>query len=349
MVCVFLSVFVQNIRGGGRELASHFLCKKYPHRSQCGKASVMFYPKSPIAHVFALSAMIGLFFSSCDKKTESGINPMPEFTATISSNETRTALDVKSVVWSEGDKVAIFAGNDLSAEYKVKEGGAGARTTTLVPVKSVVETGRNLNSNVAFYPYDNVNACSNHNGGFLIQVQIPSVQNYVANSFGLNSLPMTAVSKTKEDTQLAFKNVYGVMNLKVKMEDVVVKQIVVRGNSGEMIAGLGNVFCSYGGVPSIEFSTTSDDTITLDCGSGVDVSPSRNAEFYIPMPPVTFSSGITVRFITNGEEIVRKTTDAVTIKRSAVLNMPEVSSSKEWTGNSTEDLDQYDYPDSWTE
>lgn len=310
--------------------------------------------------VTSMSAVACVLAFGCDKTnktTEPEPEPepetqvMPEFTATINDNTTKTTLKDHDVIWSEGDKVAIFLNSDKAVEYKVKEGSGGNVTTTLVPTTSKYESGRPLakEANIAVYPYDNVQWCSMDNNRFCVSINIPDKQTYSPGTFGYGSMPMVAVSKSKEDTKLLFKNIYGVLKFRMKMDNVTVKSIEVSGNNNEKMAGVVFVYCSYGEDPSIEMME-SKNQLTLDCGKGIDINSTDGVEFYIPVPPCTFTKGITVKFVTNGGNIVRRITDELTIKRSIILSMPDVTSAPGFSGgNGTEGLgEENDYPYSWS-
>lgn len=309
-------------------------------------------------HVTSMSAAACLLVIGCDKtnKTtgpERESQVIPEFTATINDNNTRTTLKDHNVIWSEGDKVAIFLNSDKAVEYKVKEGCGGNVTTTLVPVDSKYESGRPLagkEANIALYPYDYVQWCSRDNERFCVSINIPDKQTYTPETFGCGSMPMVAVSSSKDDTKLSFKNIYGVLKFRMKMDNVTVRSIEVSGNSNEKIAGSATfVYCSYDEDPSMEIMDAKY-KLTLDCGNGVEVNSAEGVEFYIPVPPCTFTKGITVRFVTTGNDIVRRITDELTIKRSTILSMPDVTSTPGFNnGNGTEELgEEKDYPYSWS-
>lgn len=133
------------------------------------------------------------------------------------------------------------------------------------------------------------------------------------------------------------------------MDNVTVKSIEVSGNNNENMAGITFVYCSYDEEPSVEVMETKR-KLTLDCGKGIDINSTEGVEFYIPVLPCTFTKGITVRFVTTGNDIVRRITDGLTIKRSTILSMPDVTSTPGFNdGNGTEGLDEEnDYPYSWS-
>lgn len=283
---------------------------------------------------FVACFLLVMYLAACDKADQTarkhGLehDKYSEFYASTDGGVTKTVLEGTKILWSEDDRVAVYVGKGGSpAEYKVKEGFSGKSTTTLVRSKAASgDSGEPVTSNIAFYPYDAVSLCSPEDGGFLIKANLPKVQKYVLDSFEGCSMPMVAVTESVSDTELSFKNLLGVLKLSVKMEDVTVKSVEVRGNAGELLSGEGLVSCSYAKEPVVTFlEDSSYDCVSIDCGEGVELNPSSPVLFYIPLPPIVFSKGITVKFrLSTGDEIVRTVNKEVTVKRSAILSMPEV-------------------------
>lgn len=254
-------------------------------------------------------------------------NVLPEFSASTCPDETKTFLDEYKVKWSNEDLVAICAGTNYIIDYKVKEGYAGGSSTILTPLRPNREEAVPINANVAFYPFEDVLSINSTGEKYLVKANIPARQTYSYNSFGKGSMPMIAVSSSVKDTKLSFKNLLGVLKLSAKMEDVTVKSVEVKGNAGELLSGESIITCSHDMDPEVVFSEgSSSGCITIDCGDGIKVNSSTPVQFYIPLPPIVFSKGITVKFhLSTGEEIVRTVNREVTVKRSKILSMPEVA------------------------
>lgn len=253
-------------------------------------------------------------------------NGLPEFSASTCPDETKTFLDEYKVKWSNEDLVAICAGTNYVIDYKVKEGYAGGSSTILTPLRPNREEAVPINANVAFYPFEDVLSINSTGEKYIVKANIPARQTYSYNSFGKGSMPMIAVSSSVKDTKLSFKNLYGVLKLSVKMEDVIVKSVEVKGNAGELLSGESIITCSHEMDPEVVFSEgSSSGCVTLDCGEGIKLNSSTPVQFYIPLPPIVFSKGITVKFhLSTGEEIVRTVNREVTVKRSKILSLPEV-------------------------
>lgn len=207
-------------------------------------------------------------------------------------------------------------------------------TTTLVPVDDESFNAGNettFDANIAWYPCANVAYSHFERENIssepvhVLEVPIPDVQKYTANSFAPGAFPMVAVSSNKADNKLPFKNLFGVINIKLKSPKwyYVVKDITIKGNNNERLSGEALVKCSYSGEPNVEFvEGSSKDYIKLDCGDGVELIPGEDEiEFWIALPYRKYENGLTVTMnFTSGKSLEKKT-PAIEIKRSVMTPM----------------------------
>ena len=76
--------------------------------------------------------------------------------------------------------------------------------------------------------------------------------------------------------------------------------------------------------PAITMASGASTSVTLNCGSGVQLNESRAMEFIISLPPVLFSKGFTVTVTDADGKIYTVETDkANTVLRSSLLVMPD--------------------------
>lgn len=241
--------------------------------------------------------------------------------------DTKTSLSGLDVIWSTDDRVAIFNGTTEMKEYKVKAGYDGKTTTTLTPVNkdfTAGTEGSDMDANVAFYPSSVINSCSKSETGFSLSVNLPNTIKYAPTSFGEGSMPMVAVTDSKNDYNLSFKNLFGIIKLQLKGDGVIVYSITISGNSDEKISGEASVSCSYGANPTISFDNYSNTSIVLNCGDGIELSPEKSTPFYIAVPPVKFTSGITMRVTTSKGIVEKKSSKSLEIERSKITPLSEV-------------------------
>ena len=251
------------------------------------------------------------------------------FYATIDNGDmTKTTLDNNAILWSAEDQISIFKKSTVNSRYEVTPSSVGesSGTFTKVHTDDDFHAGTELDHNVAAYPYleslrigKSATSPSYKVTGF----SLPATQTYVKNSFASGAFPMVAVS---ENTELTFRNVCGGILLKLKGSQKITS-IKIQGKNNEKLSGSATLRIYYDGtVPYIEMSSDASTSVTLDCGSGVQLNESKATEFIIVLPPLTFTKGFTVTVTdSNDEDHVIETSKSNEVKRSSLLAMPEMA------------------------
>lgn len=293
--------------------------------------------------------LIFTLFMGCQSCLETDFNGNSvgfEFEATVESfgNQTKTTMDPSNqVVWSVGDRLAIFQGANIADEYKVADRCAG-KTQGIFSllqdhsgeINGDFSSGMEIPANIAFYPYQAGLECSsaeisddsNHQMSFtLTNVNIPAEQAYLSGSFPQGAFPMVAVTTSIEDHNLRFRNVAGALKLQL-LGTCSVRSIALTGNKGEKISGEGEVV-AYSGtdVPEIEMLDNEGTSITLDCGEdGVQLSTLTPTIFIMVVPPTNFIGGFTVTVTdTEGNKMPVKTYLSNRVWRSSILSMSPIA------------------------
>lgn len=267
----------------------------------------------------------------------------PEFSAEVEQpdSDLKTSLNEnRSVVWSAGDQLAIFQGSSIADRYQVKDSSDGQMNASFSIVRD--QGGEDddffggvevvFDTNVALYPYQSGLTCApvydedNVICYRISDVVLPAVQAYAANSFAEESYPMTAVTSGISDHTLKFRNVCGTLKLQLK-GTVKVKTIALKGNADEPLAG-NAVITAYpdGAVPSIEMAAGASKTVTLNCGTGVQLNKDTPTVFMISLPPTAFARGFVATITaSDGSEGKISTTKANPVNRSKTKSMPAVT------------------------
>lgn len=188
-----------------------------------------------------------------------------------------------------------------------------------------------FDANIAWYPYGNVayshfeRAEISYEPVYSLEVPIPEVQKYSANTFAPGAFPMVAVSSDKADNKLPFKNLFGIINIKLKSPNwcYSIKDIVIKGNNNELLSGDAVVRCSNSGTPEVTFvEGRSNDYVKLDCGDGVELIPGeKEIEFWIALPPGNYDKGIAITVNFKSGKSLEKSTKPITIRRSVMTPM----------------------------
>ena len=251
---------------------------------------------------------------------------------------TRTSMDqYNNVLWSEGDQIVAFMKTTLGVKYQIKEQFVGSTSGGFSKVTSSdggddLESGQEIDHNIVVYPYSDQVWCMKYDNStpanaYKLNVVMPQIQTYTANSFADDAFPMIAVSS---DNKLTFRNICGGVKLQFKGVDKI-KSIKLEGLGNEKISGKSSVVgYADGSAPSITMASDASGSITLDCEEGVQLSPDSPVTFIISVPPVEFKSGMKIMVTdTDGLSRTLTNTSANTIKRSSLLNFPVITYTQE--------------------
>ena len=243
--------------------------------------------------------------------------------------------DSNNILWSEGDQIVAFMQTSLSLKYQVSASSAGkasARFEEVAGSSGGLNAGMELEHNIAYYPYSETVECFKSGDNYTLDVTLPSEQTYAPESFGNGAMAMVAVS---ENSNITFRNILGGMKLQLKGGQKVTS-ISLQGKNNEKLAGAAVVTAYTDGKtkPAVAMTDAASASVTLNCGSGVQLNESTATEFIIALPPVLFTEGFTVTVTDDaGKTYIVETEKANTVLRSTLLTMPEFVLG----GNSAED------------
>lgn len=266
-----------------------------------------------------------ILFSGCQMMD--CVQEEPEYIAVMEAfcPETKTELDGKNVLWSYGDRITVFDGNDTGMSYLLDPTSAGFSSGrfTADNGSSADGSGDDIDALVAVYPHSADLTLSKSPDGTvtLENVQFPSHQQYVSSSFAPASFPMVSVTAS-DGKELRFCNLGGILRLRVRGEGIISK-VTLKGNEGELISGNATVILKHSAAPEAIMNEDASDSISLICDPPVALKDGQATEFNFSLPPVEFSSGFTVTFeCTDKDIIVKKTVKPNKLNRSAILSMP---------------------------
>ncbi len=220
-----------------------------------------------------------LSLASCEKKGSE--EPTTKTTLTTSMEQqggnTKTSFDqtTKDVLWSSGDRIAVFFGDLTTNNEFTLASGEGTKSGTF--------TGSGSDAKAyAFYPY---NAGVTISDTKTISFTLPSEQTYrPEGGFATDMNPMVAY-RTAEGT-LEFKNLCGILKITLNASSgKTIKRIIVRSQTTKL-SGKATVAMTYtAGNPEIVMADDAEYTVALNLGaSGVTLD--ENRDFYIVVPPI---------------------------------------------------------------
>lgn len=267
--------------------------------------------------ILASLAVAGCMVSEISEETVYVNVDYPTYTATFDDEGTKVYVDTDlKMHWNAGDEISIFrtTGNQ---RYSF-DGADGDREGTF-SVQGDPQGGSELQTAYAVYPYSD-NTSINTDG--VITLNLPEVQHYAENSFGLGANTMVAVTESKDSDKLYFKNLCGYLVVKLYGEGTI-KSITLTGNNGEKLSGQATVTPVFGEAPVLTMSESAGTSITLDCGEGVALeSTAENATaFWFAVPPVTFTQGFTVTTVGSSGLLMKRTSVNRIVVRNTIQNM----------------------------
>lgn len=278
--------------------------------------------KNILSALAICAALLGCQKNEISETRTSGV----ELHATIEDDaSTKTVMDENNNIrWSEGDQIIAFMKSSYGYKYQVKSSFIGETYADFSKVSSSdgddLSAGMDWDHIVAYYPYAESIKCAKSGNNYALNVILPSEQTYAAESFGNGFFPMVAVS---ENNNITFKNVLGGIKLQLRGTQKV-KSIKLEGKNNEKLSGAATVTAYTDETkPAITMASSASTSVTLNCGSGVQLNESKATEFIIALPPVLFSKGFTVTVTdTDGKTYTVETDKANTVLRSSILNMP---------------------------
>ena len=259
------------------------------------------------------------------------------------SSVTKTYMGAgNKVLWSDGDQIVAFMKSYEAAKYQVSGESVGNSSAVFTKVSGSGSSGNSApQHNVAFYPYSFVSSISKSGNNYVADVNVPSVQTYRSESFDDSFFPMAAVSK---DNTLSFRNICGAVNLRLTGSQKV-KSVTLNGNSGEKISGSGTLTVyPDNSAPYLRMKSSASSSVTLDCGSGVQLNEDQATSFVIVLPPVQFSQGFTITVTdSEGTEYEIKTDKSNSISRSNIHAVPVQKLGDDFGGetDAPEYIDEY--------
>lgn len=235
----------------------------------------------------------------------------------------RTSVqDDKYVAWSEGDGIAYFPRMNSNVQYQLHSATPTEEGYCVFKrVSEDVEQGNALNYIYAVYPYaEAVTLTSEGN----VSLQLPEVQCYAEDSFGVGAAPMVAVSNGADSDPLHFKHCSGFLKLQMYGKDFVVKRVELSGNKGEKLAGAASIIAEYDALPKMKCLDSGVEKVIIDCGNGVQLGEdeSKAVAFWFALPEVEFSEGFTIAIHgADNTSYIKSTSKSYTIERNTIQPM----------------------------
>lgn len=216
----------------------------------------------------------------------------------------------------KGDAIAVFvysgATNDIKYYKRYKFVSRNEVSSSRTEFEGDVKLAYEFEDEdyYAVYPYDAASSCEN---GYLT-VNLPSTQVAKAGSFG-DDLFISVASSPGNTNKMTFRNVCGGIKFSVDCDDI--REVVISNNDGRPMSGTLKIWDgkveSISGSPDLRVISPFGETFA------------KGASYYAVIPPITFSKGVTIKYITTeGKESSPIALPSSTIDRSVFSRLPDI-------------------------
>lgn len=235
------------------------------------------------------------------------------------------------VLWNKNDLITIFNQNTFNQPCRFTgDDGANAGGFRIEQTDDDFPMSSPMDYIYAIYPYDKTTAIS-YDG--VITFNLPAEQHYLQNSFGYGANTMVSVSNSN---MIQFKNAGSYLSLRFFGEGVKVKSIKLKGNDGEKLAGKATITMPLGGTPTVDMQNDATDEIVLVCDEPVFLGAEENSciDFWLVLPPTTFSKGFTVTVTDHRDRTFTKSTSSsLSFGRNTLLKMKPIKVTIDTSGS----------------
>ena len=255
---------------------------------------------------------------SCVKEQVEAIQEEGDAIVATTPAATRTFVDENlNVLWNAGDEISVFKQSMANRRYTFT--GKDGEASGTFKYAGGAEFADGLDYIYGLYPYD-ANAVIDDEGWMLVSVS--PEQEYAENGFAKGANVMVAAS---EDNTLKFKNVCGYVEFKLYGADVNVKQIVLKSNDGEFLAGDVWVKADPEAAPELDFDGPGETTVTLTAAEPVALGETEEdaTSFWFVLTPNMLEEGFTLTVLDEeGETLFEKVSEEpLEIQRNTVVHL----------------------------
>ena len=220
-----------------------------------------------------------------------------EFIGSFEQANSRVTMDTENYMmhWEEdcSDLVSIFPGITVNNKYQVSGINNGKASFAFVDYyfpegATYQKTSPKLN--YALYPYADGNSITT---GGTITAQLPSELTYVSHENSIKTALMTAKS---EGNDLNFKNVQGILRLRLDAELPFFKVKSITLKSTKALSGEATIVFDAEDLPKVTLAENGGKTLTINLSENLQqclkgTTSGEYSEFYIPVVPALYAQG----------------------------------------------------------
>ena len=257
-------------------------------------------------NIFLLSSMA--LMAACSEEERYGEEVTTTLRACIEQPATtKTSLSEPSsglykTLWTENDKIAVYAGaSSTGAEFSLIS-GAGTNNGEF---NGTIPSG----SRLAVYPY----SICGESSGSSIKVTLPEEQMYKPGNIPDNAYPMVAAPS---ESTLLFKNLCSVLKISMTGSLTVNSVTFTANNSDIKVSGDASIDA---GKTALTMADDAGSRLVLKC-DGVKLSGTAT-DFFIVVPSQTYTGGFALTIDTDKGKVLKTIKSDVTLKRSELYRI----------------------------
>lgn len=278
---------------------------------------------SKLSYALMLVLCMGFTVSSCKKidedlkEDETKTVEITSITATLSPITKTELEDGYKVLWSPGDKISIFVGNESASFISTNTEPAATADfsgSLYIPYSDSPSFAPQSHVYYGVYPYSEQTTMVDG----VVKTPLSSEQIAVAGSFA-DDLAI-AVGHSSNQT-MSFNNVCGLFEFTLGREDVT--QVSFRANNDQALAGMLSI--DTDAVATVDGSGAK--TVTLSAPEGTYFL--KDTPYYFVLAPAVLPDGFTLNFTTDAGILTKQISKSVEIKRSVIGYMTEVDKGAE--------------------
>lgn len=271
--------------------------------------------KKVFFYIAVFAAMVSCAKVETPTQEEQG-SKLNIITATVKNDATKVAISTSDYtlfdhLWQTGDQVSVIDGTNKL--YTLATGN-GERTATFSGESALSGT----TPYYAIYPYDIAATLD----GSTITTTFPATQTYTPGSYDKAALVM--IGKGEDADNFGFKLASSIIQITLTPStSYTVKKVEITANGGESIAGTAQV--NYDdGMPNVTM-TDGVPTVSVTFGDGLAMTAGTPYTFYVALPAVTLSSGVSVAVTDSDNNLLLKKSSSLSLTRNYVTKMPALT------------------------
>ncbi|MBR3075373.1 MAG: hypothetical protein IKH11_06430 [Bacteroidales bacterium] len=281
-------------------------------------------------HYFILS-LASLAVLSCTQKITPEENSSPEEGTVVESNkipmvfsafteQTKADISGTSILWEDGDEIAIFDGTDLNkfTTSSVSATGTGAEFSG-----SAASAGTYYAA-APFSAASNVNAT---NSCFSLTI---SRNQTIKGSHCVDPNALVSTAVATDTDNLTFTNQFALVKVSITRSDVAT--VLLKGNSSEKISGSNHFFYGGEGAPRMDLTNAGGDHVLLKYQDGEGAEAVFPAgDYYIAIWPTEFSAGFKlILTASDGSKTLLSSSSTSNLVRNGGLDLGAVDNVGTW-------------------